>query len=208
MEPNNATAADIGAAFGVSDRTVREDWIRDGCPHEVRPVRRGNGKAYYFSYAAVSRWYARREIERAIGDVSDIDTEEAKRRKLAAEAELAEIEVKKARAVLAEVSVMASEVGRDYGRVRARLVQMPSSLAPKLVFLGDIQKGQQILTDAVNDALRELSGPPDDTGDTEEDTADALQADPAVDGKRVGGQVRKATRGVRSGAGKVEYRQS
>jgi hypothetical protein len=204
MSLHNATAAEVGAAFGVHDRTVRDIWVKEGCPHEIRKVKRGNGKAYWFSLAEVAKWYAQREIKRAIGEQSDIDAEEAKRRKLAAEAELAEIEVKKARGTLANMKIIAEEVGGDYGRVRARFVQFPS-LAPKLVFLGDIQKGHQVLLDAVNDVLRELQGPAEDSVGADEGSAEELQADPEVDDQPVGGQVRKAARRVGGGARKMEH---
>lgn len=102
---NRGEMADVlGKEPGTLDR-----WTREGAPVLDRP---GQGRAAKFDSAAVINWAIAREVERALeraeAGAAAEDLEEWRTRKMAAQAQLAEIEVARARGEL----VLADEIGR------------------------------------------------------------------------------------------------
>lgn len=87
---------ELSEAMGVSLPTV-DRWIRDGCPVKQRGAK---GIPWEFDLAAVVTWWGDRQREAAAGN-APTDMEEAKRRKVAAEAEMAELELAKAKGLVA-----------------------------------------------------------------------------------------------------------
>ncbi len=100
------TRAGLAVVFGVALPTV-DSWVRSGCPFVVRG---GRGKEWQFNTADVSSWLKEKAREEAVGD-GPVDIDEARLRKLAAEAEMAELELAKAKGEVASI--------RDFERVEA-----------------------------------------------------------------------------------------
>ena len=85
------------------------------------------------------------------------DLEEARARKTAAEAELAEIAVAKARGQLVEISLVAKAVSDEYAATRAKLLALPSKLGPMLAIETASVACQDLIERGIVEALEELS---------------------------------------------------
>lgn len=90
---------ELSEAMGVSLPTV-DRWIRDGCPVKQRGAK---GIPWEFDLAAVVGWWGDRQREAAAGN-APTDMEDAKRRKVAAEAEMAELELARAKGEVAPIA--------------------------------------------------------------------------------------------------------
>lgn len=119
------------------------------------------------------------------------DVDEAKARKLAAEAELAEIELAKARGELVPIDAVAKAVTDEYAATRAKLLALPSKLAP-LVAIEDREAAcRDAIERGITEALDELS----------RDAAALVDGaeDGAGDGPRAGAEAAAAAHGQRVG---------
>mgnify|MGYP003154446415 CR=1 FL=1 len=93
-----------------------------------------------------------RKLGRAV-----VSLDEARQRKLAAEAEMAEIELAKARADVVRVGDVAKQWETILGDVRTRFLALPTKLAP-LVAVEDQQKTvEELIEDGINNALGQLA---------------------------------------------------
>lgn len=166
---------DLAAVFGVSLTTIG-GWVRRGCPFLVAGSKT---VPWEFDTAAVARWREQQAAIAAQGDTSDLDIDEAKRRKLAAEAALAEIDLARARGEVVEIEQVAEVIGEQFSALRARLMAMPSKVAPLVIGVGDLGEVREVIDDHVRDALAELSGFGDADGGDPEDDADGGDLEPA-----------------------------
>jgi phage terminase Nu1 subunit (DNA packaging protein) len=118
----------LAKTFGVSVVTV-DGWVSAGCPI----VQRGSkGREYQFDTAAVAHWRERQILEAAMGKDDSMDVNEAKRRKLVAEAALAEIERDFKLNQIVLVSDVSSIVSDMLSIIRTRLLAMPSNVAGRI----------------------------------------------------------------------------
>ena len=85
------------------------------------------------------------------------DFEEARARKMAAEAELAELTLARERGRLIPIETHGERLARILERVRARLVALPGSLAPRLVGIETAAEAQGLIAAGVAAVLTELS---------------------------------------------------
>ncbi len=83
--------------------------------------------------------------------------EEARRRKMSAEARLAEMNVEKTAGRLLDRTDVDAAVMGAFARVRARLLAVPHKCAPLVVGLG-APEASEVIRQAVYEALNELSG--------------------------------------------------
>jgi hypothetical protein len=88
--------------------------------------------------------------------------EDAKTRKMAADAVLAEIEVSKARGRVVSTDIAERAAAEAYAAVRAKLLGLPDKMAPLLETTPGTEGKRELLRRAVAEALEELSA--DDTG--------------------------------------------
>lgn len=72
-------------------------------------------------------------------------------------AKLAELDFQQKIGVLVPVEHVATEVGREYTRVRSRLLAIPSKLAPDVAIVDDVGECRRLLEAAIVDALNELA---------------------------------------------------
>lgn len=148
-------AAAFAADHNVDARTVR-NWIRDGMP----AMRAARGK-YLVQRAAANAWRdARQKSATAPTDEAD-----ARARKLAAEAELKELELAKARGELVTVEDAARAVEEQVRLVRAALLAAPGQWAPYLIGLQTAGHAQAVLDDLTREALERVSQGGDDADD-------------------------------------------
>src|SRR5580698_9484060 len=91
MAQRYVNRSQLAETFGIALTTV-DTWTAAGMPHEARPGAKGQS-SWRFDLAAVLEWHRSRERENAIGEIAKVDEGEARRRKLAAEAAIAEHEL-------------------------------------------------------------------------------------------------------------------
>lgn len=147
--------AEIAAVFGVTPKTVRQ-WTRMGCPI-VHPGGRGLPSVY--ETAQVFRWREEQARMAASGDLDAMDYEEAKRRKLAAEAATAELNLAISQGHVIAVDLIEREVGAALSACRSRLMSVGAKVAPQLDLAETAAARKEIIDDAINEALDEISGP-------------------------------------------------
>lgn len=85
------------------------------------------------------------------------DLDEARARKTAAEAELAEIAVAKARREVVEIALVAKAVSDEYAATRAKLLALPSKLGPLVAIETNATACQDLIERGIVEALEELS---------------------------------------------------
>lgn len=98
MKGNVVTRIALADAFGVALPTV-DAWVRAGCPFIQRG---GRGREWQFNTADVGQWRCDRAREEALG-TARASEEELKLRKLAAEAESAELKLAKEKGEVAPI---------------------------------------------------------------------------------------------------------
>jgi hypothetical protein len=86
---------------------------------------------------------------------------------------------------------------------RAKLLSMPTKLAPLVMTATTTEEVQELISGAINEALDELAEPDLSTLERDTESVDTGEAATETDSKRVG-RPKKATKpGVKRGAGKV-----
>jgi hypothetical protein len=184
--------------FGCSLRTI-DEYKRQGMPGEA-PKRPGD--QWKFDTAASVEWLRQRERQSALGEIATIDESEAKRRKLAAEAAMAELDLAKAEEQAVSVQDFAKAWAGMIGSARAKLLGLGSKLGPGLAIIEDPAECSSAVDVGISEALQELSefepdiqfeapsNQPASGGDTEGSKTMGTAA--GSNGKRVGGR-RKET---------------
>jgi phage terminase Nu1 subunit (DNA packaging protein) len=161
----------LAELLSVNLSTV-DNWVRDGCPFLSRPVRQGVGQ-WEFSPAAVFQWRIDRERQAMLGALVDVDEAEARRRKLAAEAGLAELQLRKANGEVVAIADAQKAWSQMVGAARAKLLSIPTKLAPLLAVETSELVCQAAIEAAVHEALTELS-----TGEADQDVPDEVSPRP------------------------------
>lgn len=134
--------------------TTLKAWFNIGCPVIERG---GKSKKWKISPAAVIAWREEKVAQDAMGDTRSLDIDEARRRKVAAEAALAEMDVAQKRGELIEVEQIAELVGEEYANVRAKLLAIPVKLAPLMIGIEDLNEARDMIEQSVTEAMEELS---------------------------------------------------
>ena len=152
----------------MSAKTVAAEMARLGLPLSIRsvtyhakerscPIESKSGVIRYRWPEYLAWWHAR-DVAAAEARSAPADLNEARTRKTAAEAELAELELEEQRGNLIRVDDAALQVAKVLERVRARLVAMPGTLGPRLAGLETATACEAIVARAIHDTLTELSG--------------------------------------------------
>src|ERR1043165_7652711 len=194
---------ELAGLLGVTRQTV-DRWMKQGCPFGEK-ADRDRGREWALSLPAVCEWREKRAVEQAIGDTSSLDIEEARRRKIAAEAALCELELSKQRGEVVSLSVVANVIGDQLSACKAKLLSIPSKVSPLVATTGDVQECRDLLDSAVREALDEITGldgpggdRPSDFSHHRSDEGDDFGADEgstSSDSKRVGRPVSKTKPG-------------
>jgi len=204
--------AELAEICGVSVVTI-DDWVRGGAPYISRPARKGVGQ-WQFSPGAVVQWRIDRERQSALGDVAKIDEAEARRRKMAAEAGLVELELQIKNGNAVSISAQEKVWVQMVGAARARLLSVPSKLGPSVAIETDAVACQSMIDAAITEALTELrnfeiaieetdengvvqveSGGPAELAGSDAQDGSRMGASAEADHKRVGRPRKKALPG-------------
>lgn len=114
--------------MGFSRQTAAEWARRPGCPKRVND----QGKTVY-RWHAFRDWYYDQKLEAKAPKPDPMGIDEARKRKMAAEAELAELELAKAKAEVVPVETFRAALLGAFGRVRSKAREAPGRLTPLLV---------------------------------------------------------------------------
>jgi phage terminase Nu1 subunit (DNA packaging protein) len=152
----------LAAALGVNAVTI-DAWVREGCPFKTKGSR---GVSWEFVLPDVVHWQNDRIKRQAIGD-GPTDLETARQRKLAAEAELAELELAKAKADVGLISEFESAMAKRYSVIRVNVMNVPQRAVLQLLGCTDESefkdKLRKELVLALETAAQEsLDGPEED----------------------------------------------
>lgn len=144
------TRTDAKAALGEMPARTFALWVKRGLP------RKGDGKKEQYPWPDVYHWILDQIERRARENARPKDIEEAHKRKAAADAELAELELAERRNLLMTVEAYESIVGAAFARVAARLKAAPTKYAPRIVGLKTIPDAVTILQAAFHECMDEL----------------------------------------------------
>jgi hypothetical protein len=182
----------LAELLGCSLRTV-DEYRRQGMPGES-PKRPGG--QWRFDSSEVIAWLRTRERENALGEIAGIDEGEAKRRKLAAEAAIAEHELAEKQGLSVSITDWQAAMSAVIGAARAKLLPIGAALGPELAIESDPVQCEALVQAAINEALQELSdcdiqiepGGPGEPEQSDSAKPSTLGATAGPDGQRMGGR--------------------
>lgn len=159
--------ADFCATFGVSEAQL-ERYFQQGCPHEK------NGRRIFVPMPAGRVWLHNYLVEKGKRQAAPTSIDDARRRRAAAEAELAELELAEKRAELMTVSDFTKIVAEGFGRARARLQNLAPRAAAVSFGAQSIPEAQARIEPLVVEVLDELRAADDVPVEPEADEDEAL----------------------------------
>jgi len=139
---------------GKSQETLRL-WIKEGCPVAEDYVQ--GKKGYRLDSREVIEWYKKRSVASATSFGDSITKEEAQRRKLAAEAELAELEIAKKKGEVVDIGQMKTELSNRFTELRTAIRRIPERCALRLVGEMDEVVIKDTILDEIDMALEAIA---------------------------------------------------
>lgn len=141
--------------FGVSRQTVHV-WLKEGMPLKKRGA---PGRAHQFETSEVIRWYKDKAVKAATadGDSDLMNIEEAKRRKIAAEAGIVEINLAKARGEVVPLEEVERELANKFAQFRSRIRKVPERCVLRVIGEKNQSKIKSEILDEIDQCLEELS---------------------------------------------------
>ena len=140
------TPGRLSAELGIDNRKMRE--ILTG----INPIEtRGNRKYYLLRDVIPS-------ASKYIAGPNVVDLNAERGRKLAAEAELVEIELEEKRGSLVSIEDVSDAWSEVIASCKSRLLSMPAKLAPVVAVEDNPSICKQMIQDQIYEALEELSG--------------------------------------------------
>ena len=150
----HVSLAELAQPLGVA-RTTALSWTKQGMPY-IRRADRDQGIPWVFDTAEVIRWRERQAARAASGE-TPLDFVKAQTRKMAAEAELAELKLAKERSDAVSIRDTEKVWSELVTNFRAKLLALPQRLAPILVDQHNERVIVNLLQEEIHQALDELS---------------------------------------------------
>jgi phage terminase Nu1 subunit (DNA packaging protein) len=150
----HVSVPEAGKIFGVSRNQIL-NWIKDGCP-VVEKGERGK-QGYVLDTREMTQWREKRAVNNATASMDSMTKEEAQRRKISAEAELAELEIAKKRGDVVLLTEMQSALENEYAEVRSTLRKIPERCVLRVIGMTDEGDIKAIILEEVDNALKLLS---------------------------------------------------
>ena len=148
MNEQTVAIGALGRVINLSDRRIQQ-LVKEGVLE-----RHEKGRYPFLSNVKAYVVYLQ---QRADGGGTVIDLEDARKRKLGAEARLAEIELKKAEEQIISVDSHAEVIGKIGDLVRGRLTAIPSKTAPSLALEQKQVVCKEIVEHEIRECLSELA---------------------------------------------------
>jgi phage terminase Nu1 subunit (DNA packaging protein) len=158
-------STELGALLGVHRGTI-SDWLKAGLPihKKARPGEKGG---HQFIMKDVVTWLESRAVNQAVGNTDLMTADEAKRRKLSAEAGLQEIILAKRKGDVIELSDVEKKLSNSFAILRSSMLKIPDRTSMQLVGETDEEVIKQVLKQEITEALEGLANW--DSFDTEEE---------------------------------------
>lgn len=118
----------LASDCGVHRDTVAA-WVSRGCPYVTR-ANKPQGVNWEFNTADVGQWRVEQATKDARLDTDGVSESEARRRKLAAEATMAEMEMRKRKSELGSLAEFERQVTAVAIEIRQRMLQIPKRVEP------------------------------------------------------------------------------
>lgn len=144
----------LSTLLGVHRNTLYS-WVKRGCPY-VKKADHSRGIGWKFDSGEVVQWRLDQAIQDVIADTAKATEDELRRRKLAAETVLAELQTAKARGEVGSLDEFERQVTNAAIEIRTRLRQMADRVAPIVVGLKVVEI-KRILREEVDQALTVLA---------------------------------------------------
>lgn len=154
---------ELAQIFGISVQAV-DGWLGRGCP--VKKKSKGPLSSYEFVVQDVVAWKVQREVERALEGRTEAEEQDDFKRKLAAEASLAELKFAKEAGLLVTIEDVEAEWGPRISNCRAKLLAVPAKTAVFAHSAESVEEVQELIEKAIHEALNELANG-DGEGDQE-----------------------------------------
>ena len=119
-------------------------------------ARGGRGKEWKFDNSEVTSWRIDRKVAEATG-AERADEEELRRRKLAAETELAELELAKARGDVVGVAQIERNLSSLFAEIRTNVRNIPDRVVSSLIGMTSEREFKEILLREIDLVLSALS---------------------------------------------------
>jgi phage terminase Nu1 subunit (DNA packaging protein) len=160
---------ELSEVMGVAAPTISH-WIKRGCPY----VEEGSkSKQWVFNTADVIDWRMdrlRSQYEDPEREANVIDYNEARRKRMAAEAELAELQLARERSQVVSIDVVELQWTNLLGAAKSQILAVPHKMAHRFVAMRNAKRIENLMRAELNQALTDLSMyepddlPSDDTG--------------------------------------------
>ncbi|KKK51877.1 hypothetical protein LCGC14_3110550, partial [marine sediment metagenome] len=141
--------------IGLKPRQI-DNLVLDGLPRTKR------GRSYDYGIEAVV-WYYQRRIDR--DKATRPDLKESQERFEAARAKKMELELELLQAESVKAHVAREELGRILDRLRARLLNVPATAAPRMVGCKTVRQATAQLEEGMREALAVLQETADEDND-------------------------------------------
>lgn len=165
MAGRKVSQSECAAVFGVHRNTVG-NWLKAGCPF-IQKANKKQGKDWILNTAEVAQWRAELAVKNAVGDTKDLDEVELRKRKLAAETTVAEIEAATRRGEVATIETIEKQWTDLVIEVRQRLMQVGKRSAASLVGMKDKREIQAVIEDEIEQCLELLANTSDESDGSE-----------------------------------------
>lgn len=146
-------AGEFASIMGYSRNSVLQ-WIKEGMPIMEDG---DNGKAYQINTSDAINWLINRSKARNQDKDRDADYDYDRARKMAVDADKAEMERDILRGQLVEVDLVAGLVADRLTGLRSRLLSLPAKYCVKLASQDTREACKETLEFGINDALKEIS---------------------------------------------------
>ena len=146
MIVNRTKLAEI---FGVSLTSV-DNWIRRDCPYIQKAEQ---GKPWKFETKEVSDWLRKQDIIKATEGVDNTDIDEAKRRKLVADATLSEIAVAKEKGIVIDAEEIKNKLSSVLAEFTSKVRRIPERAVLRVVGETNESRIKSILLEEIDECL-------------------------------------------------------
>lgn len=143
----------LAEMFDVHRSTISQ-WIKAGMPIFERGT---TGRAHKFKVADVIHWRNKRAVEAATGNTDLLTADEAKRRKLQAEAGLQEIELAKKKGTVVDLAEFERDLSNKFAELSKNIMNVPNRVSMQIVGESDESVINQKITSELKIALEVLS---------------------------------------------------
>lgn len=150
--PNIVNRTTLSIILGKNFTTI-DNWIRQGMPY----IEKGSkGVDWLFDTTQVIAW-RESKLREENTSLERIEIDEAKRRKLVAEASLLELELKTKQRQVILLQEVEEGITHAYLTIKQRLRTIPERIISELINETDETAAREILLNEIDDALLELS---------------------------------------------------